>query len=56
MAAAHLRWRGRAGQIVPAAMEKMFKDHASEKSERVMTALLRMKKLDIEKLEQAYAG
>jgi predicted 3-demethylubiquinone-9 3-methyltransferase (glyoxalase superfamily) len=47
---------GLSWQIVPAIMEKMFKDHASEKSERVMTAMLQMKKLDIKKLEQAHAG
>jgi predicted 3-demethylubiquinone-9 3-methyltransferase (glyoxalase superfamily) len=47
---------GLSWQIVPVIMEKMFQEHASEKSERVMTALLQMKKLDIKKLEQAHAG
>jgi predicted 3-demethylubiquinone-9 3-methyltransferase (glyoxalase superfamily) len=47
---------GLSWQIVPAIMEKMFTDHASQKSERVMTAMLQMKKLDIGKLERAYAG
>ncbi len=47
---------GLSWQIVPAIMEKMFQEHASEKSERVMNALLQMKKLDIAQLERAYAG
>ena len=47
---------GLSWQIVPAAMDRMFKEQASEKSERVMNALLQMKKLDIAQLERAYAG
>ena len=47
---------GLSWQIVPAIMEKMFKEHASEKSERAMNAMLQMKKLDIAQLERAYAG
>ena len=41
-------------QIVPTALPKMLQDKDAKKSERVMKALLQMKKLDIERLEQAY--
>ena len=41
-------------QIVPDVLIKMLQDKNSEKSERVMKALLQMKKLDIKTLEQAY--
>jgi len=34
----------------------MLQDRDPEKSNRVMEALLQMKKLDIERLEQAYSG
>jgi predicted 3-demethylubiquinone-9 3-methyltransferase (glyoxalase superfamily) len=43
-------------QVVPTALTDMFSDPKSEKSQRAMTALLQMKKLDIAKLEQAYKG
>lgn len=43
-------------QIVPAALLEMIADTVSEKSERVMKALLRMKKLDLTALQQAYDG
>ena len=43
-------------QVVPTARTDMFSDPKSEKSQRAMTALLQMKKLDIAKLEQAYNG
>ena len=43
-------------QVVPTALTDMFSDPKSEKSQRAMTALLQMKKLDIAKLEQAYNG
>jgi predicted 3-demethylubiquinone-9 3-methyltransferase (glyoxalase superfamily) len=43
-------------QIVPAVLPKLLGDPASEKSQRAMMAMLQMKKLDIAKLEQAYAG
>ena len=39
-------------QIVPANIGKML--HDAEKSERVMKALLQMRKIDIESLKQAY--
>jgi predicted 3-demethylubiquinone-9 3-methyltransferase (glyoxalase superfamily) len=44
---------GLSWQIVPAAMEKMFRDNDAGKLERVMKAVLRMTKLDIEKLKRA---
>jgi predicted 3-demethylubiquinone-9 3-methyltransferase (glyoxalase superfamily) len=42
-------------QIVPTALAAMLQDKDSRKSERVMKELLQMKKLDIARLEQAYA-
>jgi predicted 3-demethylubiquinone-9 3-methyltransferase (glyoxalase superfamily) len=41
-------------QIVPTVLGEMLQDKDPERSERVMQAVLQMKKLDIEKLEQAY--
>lgn len=41
-------------QIVPAVLGEMLQDKDAKKSERVMTALLQMKKLDIKTLRQAY--
>jgi predicted 3-demethylubiquinone-9 3-methyltransferase (glyoxalase superfamily) len=41
-------------QIVPAVLGEMVSDPDPEKSESVMQALLRMKKLDIEGLKRAY--
>jgi predicted 3-demethylubiquinone-9 3-methyltransferase (glyoxalase superfamily) len=41
-------------QIVPVVLGEMLQDKNAEKSERVMKALLQMKKLDIQTLEQAY--
>jgi predicted 3-demethylubiquinone-9 3-methyltransferase (glyoxalase superfamily) len=43
-------------QIVPPVLIEMINDPDSEKSERVMEAMLQMKKIDIEKLNRAYAG
>jgi len=42
-------------QIVPTVLGEMLQDKVTKKSERVMKALLQMKKLDIRKLKQAYA-
>ena len=47
---------GLSWQIVPRALSEMLADPRSDKSERVMEALLRMKKLDLAALERAYAG
>jgi len=41
-------------QIVPRILGKMLQDKDGKKSERVMQALLKMKKLDIAALKQAY--
>ncbi|CAH0315755.1 hypothetical protein SRABI84_05048 [Peribacillus simplex] len=43
-------------QIVPANLSEMVNDSNPEKSERVMKALLQMKKIDIKTLEHAYKG
>ena len=43
-------------QIVPAAIPKMMTDPDPTKSERVMNAFLKIKKLDIAAIERAYAG
>ncbi|MGH7432777.1 MAG: VOC family protein [Candidatus Methylomirabilales bacterium] len=43
-------------QVVPTVLIEMLKDPDAEKSQRVMEAMLRMKKIDIGKLRRAYAG
>jgi predicted 3-demethylubiquinone-9 3-methyltransferase (glyoxalase superfamily) len=43
-------------QVVPTAVARMMSDRDPAKSERVMQALLRMKKLDIAALQRAYEG
>ena len=43
-------------QIVPAVLGEMLKGKDAEVSNRVMKALLQMKKLDIKTLKQAYEG
>ena len=45
---------GLSWQIVPAILPEMLQDKNPEKSRRVMEALLRMVKLDIKALKQAY--
>ena len=40
-------------QVVPVALGELMKSNDSEKTGRVMEALMKMKKLDVEKLEQA---
>jgi predicted 3-demethylubiquinone-9 3-methyltransferase (glyoxalase superfamily) len=47
---------GLSWQIVPAQLVEMLQDKDPEKSGRVMLAMLQMKKIDIAKLRQAYAG
>jgi len=42
-------------QIVPSILGELMQDKDTRKSERVMSALLKMKKIDIEKLRQAGA-
>jgi predicted 3-demethylubiquinone-9 3-methyltransferase (glyoxalase superfamily) len=43
-------------QVVPSVLIEMINDPDSEKSQRVMEAMLQMKKLDIDELKRAYAG
>ena len=43
-------------QVVPRVLPEMLTDSDSEKSGRVMKAMLQMKKLDIDELKRAYAG
>lgn len=43
-------------QIVPTILEKMVADRDRVKSNRVMLAMLRMTKIDIAALKEAYAG
>lgn len=45
---------GLSWQIVPSVLGEMLQDKDARKSERVMSALLKMKKLDIKTLKQAY--
>ena len=47
---------GLSWQVIPAALPEMLKDHQSDKAQRVMQALLRMKKIDVTELERAAAG
>jgi predicted 3-demethylubiquinone-9 3-methyltransferase (glyoxalase superfamily) len=47
---------GASWQIVPTVLIEMIKDPDAEKSQRVMAAMLQMKKIDIETLKRAYAG
>jgi hypothetical protein len=47
---------GLSWQVVPAVIPKMMTDPDAEKSERVMNAFMKMKKLDIAAIERAYAG
>ena len=41
-------------QIVPTALGELLGDEDTEKSKRVMEAMLQMHKIDVEKLKQAY--
>ena len=43
-------------QVVPDAMIEMLQDQDAEKSERVMSAMLQMKKIDVDGLKKAYEG
>jgi predicted 3-demethylubiquinone-9 3-methyltransferase (glyoxalase superfamily) len=45
---------GMSWQIVPDVLPKMLEDKDAERRRRVMEAVFQMKKLDIERLEQAY--
>ena len=43
-------------QVVPTVLPEMLTDPDPDRSQRVMTAMLQMKKLDIAKLKRAYTG
>ena len=43
-------------QVVPTVLQEMINDPDKKKAERVFGAMLRMEKIDIEKLRHAYAG
>jgi predicted 3-demethylubiquinone-9 3-methyltransferase (glyoxalase superfamily) len=43
-------------QVVPTVLIDMLRDKDSEKSERVMAAMLQMTKINIKELNAAYAG
>jgi predicted 3-demethylubiquinone-9 3-methyltransferase (glyoxalase superfamily) len=43
-------------QVVPLGMYEMFEDSTSQATQRAMTAMLKMKKLDLAALRRAYAG
>ena len=47
---------GASWQVVPTILPEMLTDSDYEKSQRVMKAMLQMKKIDIEELERAYDG
>jgi predicted 3-demethylubiquinone-9 3-methyltransferase (glyoxalase superfamily) len=43
-------------QVIPAVLMEMLQDKDPEKSKRVMAAMLKMKKIEIAVLKQAYAA
>ncbi len=43
-------------QVAPTVLRQMLKDRDREKAERVMAAMLQMKKIDIAILEEVYSG
>ena len=47
---------GLSWQIIPSALGKMLGDQDAEKAKRVMKAMLKMNKIDIETLEKEYGG
>jgi predicted 3-demethylubiquinone-9 3-methyltransferase (glyoxalase superfamily) len=47
---------GLSWQLVPDVLLDLLRDSDPKKSQRVMTAMLQMKKLDIERLKQAAQG
>jgi predicted 3-demethylubiquinone-9 3-methyltransferase (glyoxalase superfamily) len=47
---------GLSWQVVPSAVPRLLQDPDPEKSKRVMLAVFQMRKIDIARLEQAYAG
>lgn len=47
---------GLSWQIIPSVLGKLLGDKDAKKANRVMQAMLKMKKIDIEQLERAYRG
>jgi predicted 3-demethylubiquinone-9 3-methyltransferase (glyoxalase superfamily) len=47
---------GLSWQIVPSTLPRMMMDGDNAKSDRIMNAVLKMKKFDLETLQRAYAG
>src|SRR5262245_27626580 len=47
---------GLSWQLVPKALTTMLQDSDPERKKRVMNALMKMQKLDVERLKQAYEG
>lgn len=47
---------GLSWQVVPEQLQRMLQDKDREKTERVMKAMMKMKKLDLQQLEDAYNG
>jgi len=47
---------GLSWQIIPSALSRLMQDPDREKAKRVMEAMLGMQKIDVARLEQAYAG
>jgi predicted 3-demethylubiquinone-9 3-methyltransferase (glyoxalase superfamily) len=47
---------GLSWQVVPTVLSELLQDKDAKKSERVMQAMLQMKRLDIEGLKRAYQG
>jgi len=47
---------GLSWQVVPDGMHEMLKDPESEAASRAMSAMMKMKKLDLHELKRAYAG
>jgi predicted 3-demethylubiquinone-9 3-methyltransferase (glyoxalase superfamily) len=47
---------GLSWQVVPGVLSELLNDPDPAKSQRTMTAMLQMKKLDIDALKRAYAG
>jgi predicted 3-demethylubiquinone-9 3-methyltransferase (glyoxalase superfamily) len=43
-------------QVVPSIMSELMSDKDAKKCDRVMEAVLQMKKIDLEKLKRAFAG
>ena len=47
---------GLSWQVVPEGMDEMMKNAESPGAQRAMTAMLKMKKIDMDELQRAYAG